>query len=169
MDKKTIRIIKLIPGTLVLRFQDAITYENIREFVIPAGREYINLPMNMVVSMFQLSGTMSLYNKGYFTFSQEDKEAIFEHARSLSLYYGDDDSGSDAQYEQSGILYTETEIREILRMRRTAEIDKIIAEGNRPQHTMLIEAARTMLNVIPVNIVNKIEKGLGVQLNEGDE
>lgn len=169
MDKRTIRIQKLIPGTLVMEFHDAITYGETRSFVIPAGRDYINLDIDYVVSMFQLTGTMGLYKRGYFTFSQEDKEAVFKRARELSLYYGDDDGGSDASYEQPSVLYTEKQIQEMLRLKRLGDIQKIINEGNRPQHTLLVEVARKSLGNLSLDVIRVIENGLGVQLDEGDD
>lgn len=169
MDKQSIRIQKIIPGTLVLEFQDATSYSLARTFVIPAGRDYINLNINLVVSMFQLPGTMALYKQGYFTFSKEDKEAVFKLAKELSLYYGDDDGGEDSHYEQPKILYTEQQVVQLLKMKRLGEIQKIINEGEEPQHKLLIEVARKNTGALSLDIVKIIEKGLGVQLNEGDE
>lgn len=170
MDKKMVRIQKLIPGTLVLGFQDITTYSEERTFSIPAGRDYIVLDLNLVVSMFQLPGTMALYKKGYFTFSKEDKELVFKRARELSLYYGNDDSGEEAQYEQPSILYSEKEVEQFLRMKRLNNIKEIIDKGERSQKTVLIEAARKNYKTLPVEIVQMIENGLGVQLDdEGDE
>lgn len=168
MDKM-IRIIKLVPGTLVLQFQDATTYDNERDFIISSGQPHINLKLDMVVSMFQLPGTMSLYNRGYFTFSEEDKEAVFKRARELSLYYGEDDSGSEATYEQPGKVYREKDFEQMLRLRRLTAIKEVISEGTPPQHRMLIEVARKNFGSLSVQIVKEIENGLGVQLDEGDE
>lgn len=169
MDKQNIRIQKLIPGTLVLEFQDAINYSAERRFVIPSGQEYINLNINLVVSMFQIPGTMALYKKGYFTFNKEDKEAVFKLARELSLYYGDDDSGINAQYEQPEVLYSEQQVAQFLKMKRLGDIQKIINQGKAPQHRLLVEVARKSLGNLSLDIIKIIEEGLGVQLNEGDE
>lgn len=171
MDKKNIRIEKLIPGTLVLVFQNAIAYDAEKEFVIPAGRDYIVLDIDYVVSMFQIPGTLTLYRKGYFTFSKEDKEAVFKHARELSLYYDTDDSGNDGLYEQPSILYTEKQIIEALRLKRLNVIRDVIEKGEKPQHIALVEAARKNLGNLSLDVIREVENGLGIQLEDdmGDE
>ena len=171
MDKKMIRIEKLVPETLVLSFQNAIAYDSEKEFIIPAGRNHIILDIDYVVSMFQIPGTLALYKKGYFTFNKEDKEAVFEHARKLSLYYGEDDSGDAAEFEQPSVLYTERQINDALRLKRLNVIREIIEQGERPQQVALIEAARKVYGSLSVDIVKAIEEGLGIQLDDdlGDE
>lgn len=169
MDKKNIRIKKMIPGTLVLRFQNALEYSQERDFVIRHGRDHIVLGIDLVVSMFQINGTMDLYRKGYFTFSEEDREAVFNRARELDLYYGDD-SGDAAQYRQPSIMYSEKEIEEAIRFKRLSVIREIVEDGSKAQHTLLIEVARKNVGNLSLDIAKIIENKLGIDLSEmGDE
>jgi hypothetical protein len=162
----SIKIIKMVPGTLVLKFQNALDYSNVRTIAIEANMEFQRMPINYVVSMFQLQDTLGLYKAGFFTFSKEDKEKVFKYAEELQLYFP---SGDVAEQVQPTVLYTDKQIVQALTMGRLKEIDEIILKGSRAQKQLLVDAAVANIDKLKISTLRYLEEKLGVQISEGDE
>jgi hypothetical protein len=161
-----VRVVRLVPGTLILRFQNAIDFSNERDFIIDSRVEFARLPLSFAVSLFQLPETYQMYKKGYFTFADEDKDKVFKYARELQIYFGDE---VEAKKEQPSVLYTEKQIESFIKLGRIKEITQILEESTLPQKQLLVSAAQKLAGKITMDIVKLIEEKLGVDISEGDE
>ena len=162
-----IKIVKLVPGTLILAFQNALEYSQERQIVIDATMDFYRLPLSFVVSMFQIHETMGFYRGGYFTFSKEDKEKVFKYAEELQLYFPNDGAGD--QSEQPEVLMTDKQIAQAITLGRLKEITAIVEQGTKPQKQLLIAAARDNVGKLKLSTIQYLEEKLGVQISEGDE
>lgn len=162
----SIKLIKMVPGTLILKFQNALDFSNVRTVAIDASMEFTRMPINYVVSMFQLQETMALYRGGYFTFTKEDKEKVFKYAEELQLYFP---SGDVSEVSQPSVLYTDKQISQALTMGRLKEIDDIVKKGTKAQKQLLIDIAIKNVDKLKVSTLKYLEEKLGVQISEGDE
>lgn len=170
-DKATKMVViqKLAQGKLLLEFQNALTYSDLRTIAIGPVADTYRIPLGFAVSMFQIEGTYSLYKQGYFTFlNKEDKELVFQFARELQIYFGEGDSGKKAHYEQPIKLYTEAEIRQFVQLGRTKTIKEILEYDNPAQIGLLASAVQDNYGKVTNEVIQLIEEKLGVSL-EGDE
>jgi hypothetical protein len=161
-----VRVVRLVPGTLILRFQNSIDFSNERDFIIDSRVEFARLPLSFAVSMFQIPATYQMYKNGYFTFADGDKEKVFKLAKELQIYFGDE---VNVKEEQPSVLYTEKQIEGFLKLGRVKEITQILEQGTSPQKQMLVVAAQKLSGKITMDIVKLIENKLGVDISEGDE
>jgi hypothetical protein len=161
-----VRVVRLVPGTLILRFQNAIDFSNERDFIIDSRVEFARLPLSFAISLFQIPATYQMYKAGYFTFADDDKEKVFKLARELQIYFGDE---AEAKQEQPSVLYTEKQIENFLKLGRMKEITYILEQSTTPQKQLLVTAAKKFSGKITMDIVKLIEEKLGVDISEGDE
>lgn len=173
---RMVNLKKLVPGALVLSFQDAAQGINERTVVIDAHREVHRIPLNLAASLFQIDGTYMLYKNGYFTFNtDEEKEAVFSYAKSLGIYYEDayaaeNDNGSKVnKFEQPEQLFSSTEMKNMLNLRRIKQITAVLESGNDAQISLLVDSAMEMKDKITIEIMHLIEDKTGVGFPEGDE
>ena len=161
-----VKVVRLVPATLVLRFQNAQDFSNERDLVIDSRIEFARLPLSFAISMFQIPDTFQMYKAGYFTFPAEDKEKIFKIARELQIYFGDE---VEAKKEQPSVLYTEKQIENFVKLARLKEINEILTSGTTPQKQLLLSAAQANVSKMTLGLKNLIEEKLGVEISEGDE
>lgn len=170
---RMLNIRKLVPGTLVLDFQDAINSMNMRKIVIDAHRETYRIPLNLAASMFQIEGTYALYKQGYFTFNTtEEKEAVFSFAKNLQIYFEDEiepQGKAEKTYEQPAKLYTTADFTNMINGGRISQITAVLESGNDAQISLLLDSAIKLGGSIKLDIRNLIEEKTGIGFPEGDE
>jgi hypothetical protein len=160
-----IKIEKRVPGTLLLKFQDSQHYGNYVNVVIEYNQEFRLVPVNLVVGMFQIPSTLNAFKNGLWTMPQKDKEKVFKLATEMGLLY----SGGQEDIAQPKVLYSETQIRDAVRLNRTTLVGEIIKKGNRSQKAYLVTIAKSEIANLKQRTVDLIEGGLGISLSEGVE
>ena len=160
-----IKIERRVPGTLLLKFQDLKNYANKIDIAIEFNQEFRMLPLELVAGMFQIPSTLNAFRNGLWTMPKEDKEKVFKFASEQGLYY----TGDDAALEQPKILYSETQIRDAVKLNRTGVIEEIISKGTVGQKMFLSEIAKQEYDNLKRKTIETIEGGLGISLAEGVE
>lgn len=158
-----VTIQKLLPGTLVLEFSHVNDFQRKHQIVIDSHQEYIRIPLDVALSMFNINATYSAYKGGVFKFSDKDKELVFNSAAQIGLYYPESKE-KDVEFEQPTTLFTRQEIVNMLRTGRTREIEAIINGNNAPQKRLLIDAARENIDILTYGTIQLIKEGLGLDL-----
>ena len=159
-----IKIERRVPGTLLLKFQDIRNYANKIDVAIEFNQEFKLIPLEVVAGMFQIPSTLTAFTNGLWTMSKEDKERVFKFASEQGLYYLGDDA-----VEQPKVLFSETQLKEIVRFNRLKDIEKVLKEGNAAQKLLLAEISREQLENLTRKTIEMVEGGLGISLSEGVE
>lgn len=166
IDHKMLKIYKKIPGNLVLEFKDFQNMSNPQIVTIPAGQEFIPVPLGYVLSMFYIPVVLSAFKQGLWALNKEDKETLIERATELGLYF--DNQFGPGELDQPKILYSPKEVKSLLERKRANEINEIIIEGSSEQKKMLATIAQENFIELDNRTIQLIEEGLKISLTESD-
>jgi hypothetical protein len=162
-----IKIEKRVPGTLILEFQDWQNYANKLAITIEHNQPFRLIPMNLMLGMFLIPGTLAAYRNGMFTMSKSDKEKVFALAAQEGLYISND--GGKTPEPQPQVMFSDADIREAIKTGKHKVINDIISKGTRQQKVYLATIAREEIGNLKQKTIEIIEGGLGISLQEGVE
>ena len=150
---KNFTFIKNVKGTLIFKLSSYYMLLPERTFAIPHNIDRIVVPEQYALGLFVSSDAYQAFQEGYFRV-----EEIEELEKAASLI------GCFAESESKNNILDVKDIEKILLETNTEELDKLLNRSNYVEMTNMIGVAREHFEELPKNIIEKIEKACGVEL-----
>ena len=122
--------------------------------------------MRNLVTMFEIEPTLRGFEKGLFTIEKESLEKLLKFAEEESVYIDEDRIGHILG--QGDNSHGPAEIRNLLKLNRISDVQKIVNDGSIHQRQILIDEAKKESDKLTTKMVSLIEEGLGIEII-GDE
>lgn len=153
---KTIRMINTTPNLIIFKLAPFDNPGNVR--TIKLGNNNLNkiltMPMSLALGVFTDTAAYRLYQKGYFTFSNNDE--VLAAAKEAGLYYADELDFTPADEKTNEKILTQ------LKKGNRAAIEAAIKDYGKDR---VMDVARSALPTLTQGVVTMLEQSLGVSFS----
>lgn len=153
VEQKVFKIKKTIPGNVLFILHPVSNPLLTKEIYLTDKRPFQYLPLDWAMGIFVDDGNMKLYEKGMFTFENNDE--LVKAAYAKGYYFGEVLEFTPAKEDN------EKEILAILMSGNRQSINKAITDNGKD---MIIQVAAAHINELNTGVVRMLEGMLKVQL-----
>lgn len=166
IEKQQVKVYKNINGGLSFSLGD-ITNPNVNQHInFNADEKVKRIRMRNLVTMFEIEPTFRGFEKGLFTIEKESLEKLLKFAEEESVYIDEDRIGHILGEGDNS--RGPAEIKNLLKLNRISDIEKIVKDGSIHQRQILIDEAKKESDKLTTKMVSLIEEGLTIEIM-GDE